>query len=56
MNVLNSIIDEEEKKVFADMFCNLNKNLLLVTSDVEQRRCIEITPELYTAGINYCVD
>lgn len=55
-NALNSITDEEEKKMFADMFCNLNKDLLLITSDAEQRRCIEITPELYSAGIIFCVD
>lgn len=55
-NALNSIADENEKKMFADMFCNLNKDLLLITSPAEQRHCIEITPELYAAGITYCVD
>lgn len=53
---LMSIADDEEKRLFADMFCNLNKDLLLVTSPEEDRLCIEITPELYNAGITACVD
>lgn len=53
---LMSITDENEKRLFADMFCNLNKDLLLITSPKEERLCIEITPELYQAGINFCID
>lgn len=55
-NALMSITDNEEKRLFADMFCNLNKDLLLVTSPKENRLCIEITPELYQAGITSCID
>lgn len=51
-----SITDNEEKRLLADMFCNLNKDLLLVTSPEENRLCIEITPELYHAGITFCID
>ncbi len=53
---LTTISDDKEKSLFADMFCNLNKDLLLITSPEENRLCIEITPELYSAGINTCVD
>lgn len=53
---LATITDNEEKHLFADMFCNLNKDLLLITSPEENRLCIEITPELYSSGITSCVD
>ncbi len=54
--MLETISDVEEKKMFADMFCNMKKDLLLVTSAEESRRCVEITPDLYAAGITSCVD
>lgn len=53
---LMSIKNDHEKHLFADMFCNWKKDLLLVTSPEEKRLCIEITPELYQAGITACVD
>lgn len=34
----------------------MKKDLLLVTSAEESRRCVEITPDLYAAGITSCVD
>lgn len=54
--MLETISDVEEKKMFADMFCNMKKDLLLVISAEESRRCVEITPDLYAAGITSCVD
>lgn len=54
--MLETIFDVEEKKMFADMFCNMKKDLLLVTSAEESRRCVEISPDLYAAGITSCVD
>ena len=54
--VLASINNEEEKKMIADMFANSKKDLLLVTTPAENRTCIEVTPELYAAGITHCVD
>lgn len=54
--VLASISIESEKKMLADMFANMKKDLLLVTSPSEQRTCIEVTQELYNAGITCCVD
>lgn len=51
-----SISDNKEKRLFADMFCNWKKDMLLISSQEEFRFCIEITPELYNAGITFCVD
>lgn len=54
--VLAGIQNEEEKSMIADMFANSKKDLLLVTTPAEERTCIEVTPELYAAGISHCVD
>jgi len=54
--VLAGIASEEEKSMIADMFANSKKDLLLVTTPSEERTCIEVTPELYAAGITHCVD
>lgn len=54
--VLASITNKEEKSMVADMFANSKKDLLLVTTPAEDRTCIEVTPELYAAGITHCVD
>ena len=54
--VLSGITSEEEKSMIADMFANSKKDLLLVTTPSEERTCIEVTPELYAAGITHCVD
>lgn len=55
-SVLGTIKDEKEKTMVADMFCSLNKDLLLVTTASESRRCVEITQELFDAGVTACVD
>lgn len=55
-DVLNEIKDIEEKKLLADMFSKLKEDLLLVTTSAENRTCIEITKELYNAGLTFCVD
>ena len=54
--VLTGISDAREKSMMADMFANLNKDLMLVTTPAEDRVCIEITRELYEAGVTSCVD
>lgn len=54
--VLTGISDAHEKSLVADMFANLNKDLMLVTTPAEDRVCIEITKELYEAGVTSCVD
>ena len=55
-DVLGTIENEQEKKTVADMFCSLKKDLLLVRTEAENRRCIEVTQELYDAGVTACVD
>lgn len=54
--VLNGITSESDKKMLADMFANMKKDLLLVTTPAENRYCIEVTREMYDAGITACVD
>lgn len=55
--VLEGIFHPEEKKMLADMFANMRKDLLLVTTPSEERTCIEVTQDLYlNHGITYCVD
>lgn len=55
-DVLGSIRDIREKHCVADMFSSLNKDLLLIATEAEERRCIEVTRDLYNAGITACVD
>ncbi len=55
-NVLNTVADENQKKMLADMFANMKKDLLLVTTPAEERTCIEVTQELYDNGLTACVD
>ena len=54
--VLSGISDADEKSMMADMFANLNKDLMLVTTPAEDRMCIEITRELFESGVTSCVD
>ena len=46
-DVLGSIRDICEKHCVADMFSSLNKDLLLIATEAEERRCIEVTRDLY---------
>lgn len=55
-SVLSSVTSESEKKMLADMFANLKKDFLLVTTPAENRYCIEVTQEMYDTGITACVD
>ena len=54
--LLITIIDPDEQDMFADMFTKYNRDLLLITTGEEKRRCIEITQELYDAGLTANVD
>lgn len=54
--VMATIDDPDERMIFADMFCSLNKDLLLVRTEAEGRRCIEVTQDLYELGLTVCVD
>ena len=54
--VMSTIDKTDEQMMFADMFCNLNKDLLLVKTEAEDRRYIEVTQDLHDAGLTACVD
>jgi len=55
--VLSTVTDKSEKAMLADMFANMKKDLLLVTSPAEERKCIEVTEYLYhEVGVTCCVD
>ena len=58
--VLDTITDPTEKKKFAAMISQAAFDLLLVTTDAEQRLVIEMTPEtlkkLHDAGVTSVVD
>lgn len=54
--ILQTITDPEEKMIFADWFCMVNRDFLLVGTPEEQRQCVEVTQELYDAGLKTCVD
>lgn len=51
--LLNTINSTEEKKLLADMFSHMKKDLLLVTTPEEKRTCIEINAR---NTFTYCVD
>lgn len=56
-NVMNTISDDTEKAMVADMFAKLKNDLLLVTTPAESRYCIEVTSLLYEINdIKWCVD
>ncbi len=56
MDILATIKTEEERLIFADMFTKWTIDLFLVKTDAEDRFCVEVTQELYDAGITACVD
>ena len=53
---LATIPDENEQLMFADMFSSINKDLLLIHTECENRCCVEVSKELYDAGLTSCVD
>lgn len=54
--VLHQIEDSREKALISDFFCGLRRDLLLVITPAEMRKCIEITGEMYASGITHCVN
>lgn len=52
-DLLNTINSKEEKALVADMFSNLKRDLLLVTTPAEKRTCIEIND---VNDFKYCVN
>lgn len=55
--VIGTVSDMDDRRLLAEMFANLNRDLLLVTTPPEERTCIEVTDEMYNKyHITYCVD
>lgn len=54
--ILETIVDEHEKELFAAYIAKEAEDLLLVYTPAEARKCIEVTQELYDAGITHCVN
>lgn len=54
--LLNTITQDNEKLLLADMFASMRKDLLWVKTPAEQRSYVEVTQDLYDAGLTYCVD
>lgn len=48
--------NDEDVELLISMFAKLKVDLKLVTSPAEDRRCIEVTQELYDNGLTFCVD
>lgn len=57
MKVLSEVKSEEEQELLFDFIKNdtLHDHFMVETPE-ENRKCIEITPELYTAGLTTCID
>lgn len=56
LKVLSAINDEKERCLVSDMFAMLKKDFLIVTTPAEERTCIQVTSDFFTAGITQCVD
>ena len=54
--IIMTIKSEKERLDLADYFSMVNRDFLLVYSPEEKRRCVEVTQELYDAGLTACVD
>ena len=54
--VLRSIKDETEQEELVNMFRLINMDFHMITVPSQKRHCIEITQELYDAGLTYCVN
>ena len=54
--ILQTVADPKEKLALADWFSMSNRDFLLVGTPEEQRQCVEVTQELYEAGLTVCVD
>ena len=55
-DIIHRLDSYEDKVKVADLFCRLGMDLLLVDSKEEIRSVVEITEDLYKAGITTCID
>jgi len=54
--VLNLIKSKEEQKLLADMFRLIHADFYMIKVPPQERYYVEITQELYDAGLTYCVN
>ena len=54
--VLSAIKDKTEQEELVNMFRLINMDFHMITVPSQKRHCIEITQELYDAGLTYCVN
>lgn len=54
--VLSLIKSKEEQKLLADMFNLIRADFYLIKVPPQERHCIEVTQELYDAGLTYCIN
>lgn len=52
----NSIKDKEERKLFKEFFSLFRKDMALIVSEEEARECVEVTQELYDAGLTRVIN
>ena len=54
--IIPTIKNEHDRIMFAHRMAREKRDLLLVTTAAEDRRCVEITQELYDLGLTACID
>lgn len=54
--LIETIKDDGEKELLRNFFSTFNVDFEIVHTDSEQRRCVEVTQELYDAGLKYSAD
>lgn len=54
--MLHTMKLKEEKKLLFKMFWMYRKDFLIVHTEEENRRCVEVTQELYDTGLKYAVE
>ena len=54
--MLATMPNAEERDMLKDFFALFTFDMSLVHTEAEERKCIEVTQELYDSGLNYSVD
>lgn len=54
--MLANMPNEEERDMLKDFFALFTFDMSLVHTEAEERKCIEVTQELYDSGLQYSVD
>ena len=54
--IYNSLKTERDRDLFCDSFMPYGIDLLLIHTDAEDKMCVEVTQELWDAGLRYWAD